>query len=98
MTGRILTVCIILAVLAGCSKAKESYEAEFKKSYQTNFVKSCTESATKNGLKESEAKGKCDCIATFLVGKYSSAELTKLQISDSPESKRVFAEAVNSCK
>ena len=91
---------LLLALLAGCGKSKEAYEKSFKESFQKSFVKSCTESATKgpNGLKEELAKSKCDCMATYLVTKFSSTELTKLSIGTSPEATKIMEEAINSCK
>jgi hypothetical protein len=99
MTARTLVVCgIILTMTFGCGKAKESYEKSFKESFKKNFVKSCTESATKAGVKESDAHSKCDCVAAYLVGKYSSFELLKLTARETPESKKIFDAAVNSCQ
>jgi hypothetical protein len=99
MTARILVVCgIMLILLAGCSKSKESYEKRFKEKFKKSFVKSCTESAAKKGLKENVAKSKCECVASFLTDKYSSVELMKLTATELPESKKIIDEAVNSCK
>jgi hypothetical protein len=52
----------------------------------------------KSGLKEDQAKAKCDCVATYLVDKYSPVELTKLSATEAPSSKKIFEEAINSCK
>jgi len=99
-TGALMVCCMAaLLMLAGCGKSKEAYEKSFKDSFKTSFVKSCTESAMKGGLKEDQAKAKCDCVGTYLVGKYSSLELTKMSASmESDSSKKIFDEAINSCK
>jgi hypothetical protein len=97
--GSLIVCCMALLMLAGCGKSKEAYEKSFKDSFKTSFVKSCTQSAVKGGLKEDQAKAKCDCVGTYLVGKYSSIELTKLSAAtESTSSKQIFDEAVNSCK
>ena len=98
--GALMVCCMAaLLMLASCGKSKEAYEKSFKDSFKTSFVKSCTESAKKGGLKEDQAKAKCDCVGTYLVGKYSSIELTKLSAAtESASSKQIFDEAVNSCK
>ena len=96
--GALIVCCMALLMLAGCGKSKEAYEKTFKDSYKTSFVKSCTESAMKGGLKEDLAKAKCDCVGTYLVGKYSPVELTKLSATEADSTKKIFAEAINSCK
>ena len=99
MANRALFICIIMLVLmAGCGKSKDDFEKGFKDSFQKSFVKSCTERGMKNGLKENDVTGRCDCIAKFLVTKYSSAELMKITATDSPESQRIFDEAIKTCK
>lgn len=98
-TGALLVCCMALLMLAGCGKSKEAYEKSFKDSFKTSFVKSCTQSAMKGGLKEDQAKAKCDCVGAYLVNKYSSLELTKLSANtESTSSKQIFDEAINSCK
>ena len=99
-TGALMVCCMAaLLMLASCGKSKEAYEKSFKDSFKTSFVKSCTESAKKGGLKEDQAKAKCDCVGTYLVGKYSSIELTKMSANmESDSSKKIFDEAINSCK
>ena len=97
--GTLMVCCMALLILSGCGKSKEAYEKSFKDSFKTSFVKSCTQSAMKGGLKEDQATAKCDCVGTYLVGKYSSIELTKLSATmESASSKQIFDEAVNSCK
>jgi hypothetical protein len=81
---------IILTILGGCDK--------FKESFKKNFVSSCTESAIKSGAPEDDAKNKCECVATFLVNNYSSSELMKLNDPKSPESSKMFDKAVSSCR
>ena len=91
--------CMALLMLVGCAGSKEAYEKSFKDSFKTSFDKSCTQSAMKGGLKEDKAKTKCNCVSTYLVGKYSSIELTKLSTEmESPPSKQIFGEAINFCK
>jgi len=96
--GALIVCAMTLLMLVGCGKTKETYEKSFKDSFKTSFIKSCTESAMKGGLKEDQAKAKCDCVGTYLVGKYSSIELTKLSATELPSTKKIFDEAVNSCK
>lgn len=100
MTVRSLVVCgIMLAMLAGCGKAKEDFESSFKESFKKSFVKSCTESAVKAGRNENEVRGKCECAAKYLAEKHTSAELMKLAAStDSSENAQIIVEAVNACK
>lgn len=99
MTVRTLIgCCIMLTMIIGCGKSKESDEKSFKESYQKNFVSSCTESAIKGGATANDAKNKCECIAAFLVNKYSSSELIKLKNTKSPENKKILDEAINSCR
>jgi hypothetical protein len=99
MTFRTLIICaVMLATLVSCQKAKESFEKGFKESFQKKFITSCTESATKGGAPEAYAREKCTCIAAYLVSKYSSKELMKASNTELPESKKMFSEAVDSCK
>jgi len=95
--GTLIVCCMALLMLAGCAKSKEAYEKSFKDSFKTSFDKSCTQSAMKGGLKEDKAKAKCNCVSTYLVGKYSSIELTKLSTA-TESSKQIFDEAINACK
>lgn len=97
--GSLIVCAMALLMLAGCGKTKETYEKSFKDSFKASFITSCTDSAMKGGLKEDQAKAKCDCVGTYLVGKYSSLELTKLSANtESTSSKQIFDEAINSCK
>lgn len=96
--GALIVCTMTLLMLVGCGKTKETYEKSFKDSFKTSFIKSCTESAMKGGLKEDQAKAKCDCVGTYLVGKYSSIELAKLSAAELPSTKKIFDEAINSCK
>lgn len=98
--GTIVVCVMALALLAGCGKSKESYEKSFKESFRKSFATSCAESATKgsNGLKEELAKSKCDCMATYLVTKFSVTELTRLSVGTSTETAKIMEEAINSCK
>lgn len=90
---------LALLVLAGCGKSKEAYEKSFKDGFLKSFVKSCTESATKGGAKADFAQSKCDCMGKYLVEKFSSTELTKLSTNqNSPETAKIFEEAISSCK
>ncbi|HMK56565.1 MAG TPA: hypothetical protein VK448_08015 [Dissulfurispiraceae bacterium] len=99
MNIRSLIVCtVMLLMVIGCVKSKDDEEKSFKESFLQSFIKSCTESGTKKGLKEIDVKNRCDCVGNFLISKYSAAELTKITATDSPESKRIFDQAVSSCK
>ncbi|HTP64931.1 MAG TPA: hypothetical protein VMJ66_06030 [Geobacteraceae bacterium] len=99
MTVRLLIAGgVMLTMMAGCSKSKESAEDSFKESFRRSFVNSCADSAMKGGLKEDDAKGKCECAANYLVSRYSAAELSKITAADSPERKKLIEEAVKSCK
>lgn len=97
-SAKLIVGSMALMMLIGCGKGKEAYEKSFKDSFQKSFVKSCIESASKGGLKEELAKQKCECVGTYLTGKYSSIELTKLSATQTTEAKKIFAEAIDSCK
>ena len=97
MTVRMLIAfSIILTIIVGCEDAKKSFNASFKKSFNESFQKRCIENAIKGGVKESDAKKKCGCVAAFLVENYSFVELIKLS-RNSPESNEILEEAINSC-
>lgn len=96
----IVSTALLMMMLVGCGKSKETYEKSFKESFQASFAKSCTESASNgpNALKHDVAKSTCECMATYLVNKFNSTELTKLSLGNSPEAAKIMDEAINSCK
>jgi hypothetical protein len=94
----ILFCIIVLGILSGCNNSQQKSDKSFKESYEKNFVPPCISSAISNGVSEDKAGAKCSCLARYLTGNNSPAELEKMTNHELPETKKMIDAAFVACK